>query len=368
MNSDVREFIHKDTKRNKWVYGEEFINWLKVNSINYCSVKDLSDKTKINYHLVSKLNKQYQLEFIPSKNDINFKAIYQDYDWCYQKFMVEGLNHEEMAVETSATKRTIEKWCTEKHRLTQKLRQENKVLNELQKYLIIGSLLGDGHIDKRETQPLFIVSHAKNQKDYLYFKYEILKDICNSPPSITKGGIHFFTDNPKGYLAQDSYRISTRIQDDLLKYRGMNNIELLNNLNEFSLAIWVLDDGYRGQSNWQICVADFTQEEKEYTVKHLMTEFDLECYITNSDDRYINFRATSTRVLDKMILENIPNELDIIQYKIINNDKICNAQHRVYIKSDGEDILLTDYCKDNNLEYKHTWHLHKDELKVVANE
>ena len=29
-----------------------------------------------------------------SKNSMYFKAIYQDYDWCYQKFIIEGLNHQ----------------------------------------------------------------------------------------------------------------------------------------------------------------------------------------------------------------------------------------------------------------------------------
>lgn len=87
----------------------------------------------------------------PYTNNSQYKAIYQDYNWCYQKYIIEGLSHEEMAREANCTKRVIEKWCTEKHRLTQKYRQNIIELTDIQRDLIIGSRLGDGHIDKKRN-------------------------------------------------------------------------------------------------------------------------------------------------------------------------------------------------------------------------
>ena len=46
------------------------------------------------------------------------------------------------------------------------------------------------------------------------------------------------------------------------------------------------------------------------------------------DERYIIFDGISSRKIDKIILKNIPNGLDVVQYKIINNN-ICK-------KNDGE--------------------------------
>lgn len=251
-------------------------------------------------------------------NNKNYKAIYQDYDWCYQKFFIEGLNHEEMAKEANCSKRVIEKWCTERHRLTQKYRQEHKRFNKQQHNLLIGSLLGDGHIDKRETQPLFIVNHAENQKDYLYYKYKILKDLCNKEPSFVKGGEKYFRTTNKKYICQDSYRICTRIYDEFIKYRNMTLRELLNNLNKYSFCIWMLDDAYRNMYQWELCIAEM-EYEIDYIKYILKTKFNLK-FEQRTDERYIAFSSEDSKLIDRIILKNIPNNLDIIKYKITEND------------------------------------------------
>lgn len=253
------------------------------------------------------------------KHSIHYKDIYQEYDWCFNQFVINGLNHEQMAKEASCSKRVVEKWCVEKHGLTQKFRQKNTELNGIQHDLIIGSLLGDGHIDKRPTQPIFIVSHAENQKDYLFFKYDLLKKLCNKEPSVIKESVKDFCG--KLYKCQPQYRICTRIYDCLLKYRSMSNIELLSSLNEFSLSIWMLDDGHRDKTNWQLCVAEYSSEDMNYMFKILEEKFGLNFRI-QKDIRYVTFDSPSSRALDKMILKNIPNDLDIIKYKI--KDKVAS--------------------------------------------
>lgn len=302
---------------------------------------------------------------VVNKRSIHFKAIYQEYDWCYQKFIIEGLNHDQMAEEANCTKRVIEKWCCEKHRLTQKYRQKNKQLSGIQIDLIVGSMLGDGHIDKRETQPIFIVSHAENQKDYLYWKYEILKDLCNIPPTYQDGGKVKFKGNPKEYTKQGSHRICTRVYDSLLPFREMGRRELMDSLNAFSLSVWLLDDGHRSRSNWSICIASFSEEEKKHVIKTLKSKFSLNSYILESDNRYLNFRARESRILDNIVLGIMPNDLDIIEYKITKNDNIGSPEKRAYIEIEGRDILLTDYCQINNLPYKSTWSKYKDDIKLV---
>ena len=296
-------------------------------------------------------------------NNSNFKAIYQDYDWCYEMFMNRGMNHNEMAEEANSSKRVIEKWCCEKNGLTQKFRQRNKQLNQKQRDLIIGSLLGDGHIDKRKTQPMFIVSHAENQKDYLYWKYEILKDLCNIPPTYKEEGIRIFNNKP--YVCQPQFRVCTRIHDCLIPLRNMSKLEIIDSLNEFSLSILFLDDGSRDRSNWSVCVAGFNDDEKKFFVNKLNNFFKLDAYISPSDNRYIKLRAESSRILDNIILTQVPNNLDIIKYKITENDNIATAQKHRYINNNGNLILLTEYCKMNNVDYKQTWGKFKDELVVM---
>lgn len=301
--------------------------------------------------LEEKHNIKINYNFTLGKNDSNFKAIYQNYDWCYQKYMVEGMSHDEMAQEANCSKRVIEKWCAERHRITQKYRQANKKLSDVQKDFIIGSLLGDGHIDKREVQPIFIVSHAENQKDYLFWKYEMMKEFCNIPPKYYEAENKLWF-NGRMYLSKPFYRMCTRIHDCLLPYRNMSKRELIDRLNEFSLAIYMLDDGFRDRSNWKICLAGIPMEDRLHFIKVMDSKFSLNAYVDTGDDRYINFRAESSRNLDYMILKNIPKDLDIIKYKITENHKIADKQFRKYIKFRENDILLKDFCKLTEYNYK----------------
>lgn len=270
-----------------------------------------------------------------------FKAIYQEYDWCYQKYIIEGLSHDEMAKEANCSKRVIKKWCCEKHRLTQEYRKMNQCLNDVQKELIIGSMLGDGHIDKREDCPIFIVSHANNQKDYLFWKYDILKNLCNKEPVERQGCAKKF--NGDTYLCQKYFRIETRILDCLKNIRDMEVKDLLDNITEFGFAIALLDDGSRSNSNWTYCIAPYIEDDKQYMIKTFKDKFDLECHI-KKDTRYLIFTAESSRKIDNMILKNIPNSLDIVKCKITDK-KICNPNNYIIVDYNGEKMGLTKACK-----------------------
>jgi hypothetical protein len=52
-----------------------------------------------------------------------------------------------------------------------------------------------------------------------------------------------------------------------------------------------------------------------------------------------------------MILNNIPNELDIVQQKIINAD-LCEPANYVYVEDHGNLIGLNTFCRSHQLIYK----------------
>lgn len=285
----------------------------------------------------------------PRYNNPKFKAIYQNYDWCYERFINRDMTHAQIAEECGASLRVIKKWCVEKFDLNCHTWRKHKKLTKIQKELIMFSLLGDGHIDKRETQPLFIVSHAENQKDYLYWKYDILKDLCSSEPSYYEEAYHSFGTN-KEYLCQPHYRCGTRIVDALYEIREMESVEIINHLNEFGLSIYMLDDGYRGSSNWELCVADYNIEEKDLLIKIMKSRFNLNAKMLK-DNRYIGFDAVSSRCIDGIILDNIPNDLDIIKHKILENH-ICKEADYTYVITNNDKLVgLNTYCRNNKYIY-----------------
>ena len=257
-------------------------------------------------------------------NDTRFKAPYQDYEWCYERYVIKGMSYKEMAEEAHTKPRTIQKWCSEKHRLNRRTLRKELHLTNKQKELIMFSLLGDGHISKREQEPLFIVSHAINQKDYLFWKYDVLKSVCNNPPKLYTDAKSNFGTN-KMYYCQDFYRFNTKILDDLIPIRNMSRSEIITQLNEFGLAIHLLDDGSHSDGFWGLCYAAFTEEEKEIYRKTLKEKFDIDVHI-HKDGRYVGFDKTDSQKICDIILRNIPNDLDIIKYKILKDDsyaKIC---------------------------------------------
>lgn len=284
---------------------------------------------------------------IMDKHNNKYKAPYQDYNWCYERYINRSMTHEQMAKEANTTLRTIQKWCSEKHGLNARTFKKYKKLSDIQRQLIMFSLLGDGHIDKRENEPLFIVSHAENQKDYLYWKHDILIDLCSSEPTYYPEGTAIF--NGKEYKRNGAYRFCTRVINDLIPIREMSKYEIIDKLNEFGLSIHMLDDAYRSRSNWDICVASFTDKEKNLYINICQERFGLSCKLMN-DNRYIEFDALSSRKIDDIILSNIPNDLDVVQYKITDND-ICEPANYFYVIVDNEKIGLRRYCNIAKLPY-----------------
>lgn len=258
-------------------------------------------------------------------NNPKFTAAYQDYDWCYDKFVEKGLNHEEMAKLANCTKRVIEKWCQEKHRIDVYTRMYNKKINQKQHDLIIGSLLGDGHIDRREDYPLFIVSHAEDQKDYLFYKYDILKDLCEMTPTKYKGKENYQIINSV-CNCQDFYRFNTRTYIALKPYRNMTKTDLLYQLNDYSFAIWMLDDGCcTDKGYWELCAPFDTDEERSIFIEVLWDKFRLEA-IQQSNNRYFRFHTDDSWKITMSILNNVPSYLDIIQNKIFSKKKYKDLQ------------------------------------------
>ena len=250
-----------------------------------------------------------------SKHSIHYKASYQDYDWLYQHFIIDGMTHEEMAKLIGCSSRVIKKWCVEKYRLTNELRLKTVQLTDKQRSIIIGGLLGDGHIDKREKYPVFIVTHAENQKDYLYWTYNELKNLCNHSPTFYQGKENHQIKNSV-CDTQSFYRFETRSYKCIGELRKLNLHQIVDNLDELSFSIWVLDDGNYDRKAWRIC-APFSIEDCKYILEQLKNKFNIQGIISiHNNYNYIRFLRSDSRIINDIILRNIPNDLDIIKYKI----------------------------------------------------
>lgn len=246
------------------------------------------------------------------KNNANYKAIYQDRNWLLSQIQL-GKDADDIAKDLNVSRRVIEKWMFEKNRLV--FREVYK-LTPIQRQIVIWGTLGDGHIDARDTQPMYIESHSIAEKDYLFWKYEQLKPMYKKPPKFYKGQIKPFNGGDKIYRCQDFYRMSGKVIDDLIPIRNMSKLDKISTLDELGLSLYLLDDASRSDCNWDLCVAMLSDEEKELFIKLCQERFGIRCYVQNKDKRYIRFDAVSSRKIDDIMLSIFPHNLDIIQKKI----------------------------------------------------
>lgn len=315
-----KEFTKKYPKQKtsgKVDWTDEEVRILEDCYKNYMPIKEVANilTNHTEKAISAKANKLGFSKLYVKKNSTSFKAEYQDYDWLYQRIITEGKQPKDIAKETGYTRRVIEKWA-DYYRLNEITFKEHASLTPLQRSLIIGGVLGDGHICLLNNSAVYIESHAINQKDYLFWKYNILKNLCASEPTYYASSYHQFGD--KEYLCQPSYRFQTRLVNELIDIKKLTRFELIDRLDELGLSAHFLDDAYLGTAQWQMCFGDWTKEEKDYYIKCIDKKFGIKLRLDNYDNRYAcTINKPITLKLNDIILRNIPNDLDIIQYKII---------------------------------------------------
>ena len=315
---------------NKGVWTEEEINTLKESYAKLLPIVDICELIPNHSEeaIYSKAERLGLTKQFIRKNNLNYKAVYQSYDWCYERYIVKGMTMEEMAEEAGCKVRTIQKWCGDIYGINGHTFKKLKKLNDKQREVILFGRLGDGHIDKREGQACYIESHAEDQKDYLFWKYDILKDICNIPPTYYPSTVKKIGD--KECVAQPSYRMTTRLVDELILLREIPRIDIINKMNEFGLSVHALDDGSRTEY-WSVCLAEWTDDEVDTYIRLCLDRFGLKCKRTTTNGYiYAQFDKDSSIKLDKIILNNIPVDLDIVKKKIINNKHIKGDRNELY--------------------------------------
>ncbi len=117
---------------------------------------------------------------------------------------------------------------------TQRMREQ--VLTGCQVDLVMGSLLGDEYLVKTTRGYAFRVNHGLAQKEYVNWKYHILKYFVRTMPKASGRCYYFRTViHPSFQLFRSQFYKENR---KCLSFDVVNQY-----LNSFVLAIWIMDDG-----------------------------------------------------------------------------------------------------------------------------
>lgn len=185
-------------------------------------------------------------------------------------------------------------------------------LTKLERSIIIGSILGDGYmrIIPGRFDAFLEINHSSKAKDYVDYKFKMLKRICKSAPKERKTN--------EGRIA---YRFFTKQHKDIsnlyrLFYKNKRKIIPKNlKLDPLSIAIWYMDDGSKSRDrDIYLNTQQFSLLDQKRLI-NILREYKIKARL-NKDKKYYRIRILKESIGEFMKIIT-PHIIPSMQYKIV---------------------------------------------------
>ncbi len=183
-------------------------------------------------------------------------------------------------------------------------------LTQLQRSVVIGSLLGDGYlrIVRGRKNAFLEVNHALRQKAYVDWKYSILRSISRSAPKARSGNGN-----------RIAYRFTTRQHPELTElfsrfYKNGRKLVPEFRADPVTIAVWFMDDGSMCRSSDVYFNTQQFDFEDQKRCMALLSEFAIESSL-NRDKQYWRIRIIKSS-LPKLWTLITPNIIPAMNYKL----------------------------------------------------
>lgn len=182
--------------------------------------------------------------------------------------------------------------------------------SDFQKSLLIGSVLGDGHIEKRShlRNASFREEHALDQVNWLKWKHRNLKPFTTTKMWVRNRGERALMPDGKGgrryYNIQNVCSMSTGVHPYITKLHSLfykNRIKILpmeyieKKFDLLVLAVLIGDDGNFCENSIRICTDNFNKDEVYFLAK-LCSNF-YKSRITVREEKKDKFRIVFTEIV-----------------------------------------------------------------------
>ena len=166
-----------------------------------------------------------------------------------------------------------------------------KDISSREKEILIGTILGDGHIAMLKTGARLEVAHTEKQRDYVLWKYAELNRFGAAKPHL----ISFYDNRYRKTYRQ--WRFKTNVADPFTTlnrvfYQNRKKIipkDITEHLySPLSLAVWFMDDGGRRNDSYGLFLntLSFTIKEHRLLQTCLQKNFSLETRLHWIKDGY----------------------------------------------------------------------------------
>lgn len=187
------------------------------------------------------------------------------------------------------------------------------ILTKKEHNIIIGSLLGDSNIKKRDRNSCFRMAHSVKQEGYIKWKIGSFNFLGTSEYTkrkriINNRGVEMIYFSTKTHPIFNYYR-------NLFYPNGIKKLssEILSQLNSQSLAIWICDDGsYETRQGYIIlCTNSYSLEEHKLMKEFFRKKFNLDPTIGFRDGKYyyLRFKQEDTKKLIEIVRSYIPESM-----------------------------------------------------------
>lgn len=188
----------------------------------------------------------------------------------------------------------------------------SNAINETQRQVLLGSILGDGSLRKETDNCRLFISQGEKQLAYLNWKVDLLGNLIT-------GGIR---EGKSGYCDNKIYIVNTHITQELNEYscEETEQVKLvLSKLTDLGVAIWYMDDGSICNSTMSIHTEAFTYNTQLLFQKFFKEKYSIEPKIRQYKKHgklyyYLNFSTSDSKVLSSKISSFI---IPSMQYKLL---------------------------------------------------
>lgn len=185
-------------------------------------------------------------------------------------------------------------------------------LTQLERSIIIGSILGDGYlrIIPGRRDAFLEINHSFKAKEYVDWKFKNLRHICASSPRVRK--------NNEDRIA---YRFFTKQHPEITKLYKLfykDNRKMIPKnliLDPVSIAVWYMDDGSKSRDiDVYLNTQQFTQNEQRILL-YCLRQFNIKARL-NKDKKYYRIRILKESIADFMHLIR-PYIVPSMRYKLV---------------------------------------------------
>ncbi len=161
---------------------------------------------------------------------------------------------------------------------------------------IIGTLLGDGYLDKTTRGYSLRIHHGIFQKEYVDFKYFLISSFVNSKPKPSGKAYYFRT-------VSHPLLIELRNVFYVQQKKVLPKKLLEENFDSFALAIWIIDDGAKDKNQLRINTQCFSLEENLWLIEFLHAKFGIKTTMNVDEGKYrLRIAGSSMNHLKELIL------------------------------------------------------------------